>query len=179
MGYTTRVAVDLKSLAEAAKELSTEPDWIRTHRDEFVRLTSPLEIDGLTVGGLRFMATANILVPDRWVTFQVEYSPPGRKSAGGPLIRFDWRPMRPHNNKGLGPPEHRFKSISGSHVHPFDLNGNPAQDQVRKGNLPIAIPLAEEPGNYQEALDFAEKILIVKGVRSLPIPPWSTKLTLE
>lgn len=47
------MSADLEHYWLADKELSINPDWKHRERDEFVRLVSPLDIDGVTVEGLR------------------------------------------------------------------------------------------------------------------------------
>ncbi len=168
--------LDLEAMWNADKELSIDPDWKRRARDEFVRLVCPLEFDGITVEGLQFTASAHIYSPERSVTFQIEYHAPLRNQRGGPVARIEWRPRSPHNNRGAGPAEHRFKVISGCHIHPFDLNWAHSQSEVRKGNLPIAIPIEPGMASLHEALAFAEKSFRIKGITALPVPPWSEKM---
>ncbi|MCB1466095.1 MAG: hypothetical protein KDK08_02825 [Rhizobiaceae bacterium] len=170
------MTIDLEKIWNEDKELSVEPDWKRRAQDEFVRIVCPLDAGGITYEGLNFTASAHIYMPDRSVTFQVEFHPPRRDQRGGPISRIEWRPRSPHNNKGVGPPEHRHKPIVGCHVHPFGLNWNHSASQVRKGNLPIAIPINPGFGSYEEALEYVEKEFRINGVRSLPPPPWTRKL---
>lgn len=68
--------------------------------------------------------------------------------------------------------------IKGCHIHPFDLNWAHSENQVRKGNLPIAIPIDPGFSTYQEALDFVENEFRITGVRDLPSPPWSPSLLI-
>jgi hypothetical protein len=51
-------------------------------------------------------------------------------------------------NKGIGPPEFRFRKIAKCHIHPFDLNWRDAAKQLRRGNLPIAVPIELEIENF-------------------------------
>jgi hypothetical protein len=165
---------DLERFWKSDKELSIDPDWRRRGQHEFARLVSPLDIDGITEQGLRFTISAHIYSPDRWVTFQMEYESL-RFPRGVPFVRFEWRPTAPHNNKGIGPPEHRHKPIAETHIHPFELNWDHAENQVRKGNLPIAIPVTQSIETYQEALDFVQSCFKIKGVNALPQPPWTKR----
>lgn len=166
---------DLERFWRADKELSIDPDWKRRDRDEFVRLVSPLDIDGVTIEGLRFTVSAHIYAPDRWVTFQMEYESL-KHPRGVPMVRFEWRPRSPHNNRGIGPNEHRFIDICGTHIHPFDLNWNHSETQVRRGNLPIAVPVSHPIESFQEALDFVENEFRIKEVTGLLTPPWTGKI---
>lgn len=92
------------------------------------------------------------------------------------MCRIEWRPLKPHDNKGLGPEEFRMRKITESHIHPFDLNWEHSPPQVRRGNLPIAVPICEAIDSYEEALAFVEKEFRIKGVVGLPAPPWETRL---
>ncbi|RNF33977.1 hypothetical protein A7A09_013815 [Paracoccus methylarcula] len=166
---------ELEKFWSADKELSVDPDWKRREKDEFVRLVSPLDINGVTVEGLRFTVSAHIYMPDRSVTFQIEYESV-QHPKGVPMVRFEWRPRSPHNNKGLGPLEYRYIALTGTHIHPFDLNWAYSQNQVRKGNLPIAVPVQQEIGSYDEALAFVETKFRIKGVTGIPAPPWTSKM---
>jgi len=165
---------DLERFWNSDKELSIDPDWKRRGKDEFARLVSPLDIGGITEQGLRFTASAHTYTPDRWVTFQIEYESI-KFPRGVPFVRFEWRPRSPHNNKGLGPPEHRNIPIKETHIHPFDLNWDHSETQVRKGNLPIAIPVTQSIETYQEALDYVENTFRIKGVSGISLPPWTTR----
>ena len=165
---------DLERFWKADKELSISPDWKRRGTDEYVRLVSPLDIEGITEQGLRFTGSVHMYTPDRWVTFQMEYESL-KFPKGVPFVRFEWRPKSPHNNKGLGPEEYRFKSISQTHLHPFDLNWRHSTNEVKKGHLPIAIPIEQSIETFQEALDFVQNCFRIKGVRDIPVPPWTVR----
>lgn len=119
--YQSAVSDDLEPFWLADKVLSSDPDWKPHVKDEFVRLVSPLDIDGITIEGLRFAVSAHRFTPDRWLTFQIEFASPANPR-GSPLVRFEWRPRTPHNNKGIGPEEYRNIVIRTTHIHPFDLN---------------------------------------------------------
>lgn len=167
---------DLEWLYTSDKALSSEPDWKLRSGGEYLRLVSPLEIDGVSIEGLRFSATANSLMPDMNVAFQIEYFPPKGEPVGGPLSRIEWLPKSPHDNKGAGPVEYRYQKLVKCHIHPFEMNWRHSEAKTNKGILPIAIPI--EPGfsTYQDALAFVEKEFRIKGVMGLPLPPWSEKL---
>lgn len=169
---------DLEKYWLADKELSISPNWRRRReREEFVRLVSPLDIAGVTEEGLRFTASAHIYAPDRQVVFQIEYETL-TYPRGVPMARFEWRPTSPHNNKGIGPPDHRYKVIRGTHIHPFDLNWQHSEGQVRKGSLPIAVPVEPPIESYKDALAFVENNFRIRGVTTLPLPPWERKAWL-
>lgn len=166
---------DLEQFWRAEKQLSIDPDWKQREKSEFVRLVSPLDIDGVTIEGLRFAVSAHRSTPDRWVTFQIEYESL-KYPRGVPFVRFEWRPKSPHNNKGNGPEHLRFLNQTGTHLHPFDLNWQDAESQVRRGILPIAVPVEKEINSFREALAFVENEFRIKGVTGLQTPPWTSRL---
>jgi len=168
--------VNLEKLWKSDKALSSEPEWRIRERVEFVRLVSPLDIDGITEEGLLFTARAHIYMPDRAVAFQLEYHSARNAKLRGPIVRFDWLPTAPHNNKGRGPKEHQLQTITGSHLHSFDLNWDPSNSAMRQPNLPIAVPVSDRLETFKEALDFVEKEFRIKGLGSIPPPPWTAKL---
>lgn len=169
------MAIDLWEVWQASKSLATEPDWKPLAKGaEFFQVVCPIDYDVLTAQGLLFRATAHIYSPDQDVTFQIEHHPPVGK--GGPFARFEWRPRNPHGNKGIGPPEWRFKVIAGCHLHPFDLNWDHSKALVQRGLLKIAVPVDPPPPTYHDALAFVEKEFRIKGVMAMPIPPWTDKM---
>lgn len=167
---------DLKKLFDAEKSLALVPQWIE--RDStWLRLTAPLEIEEVAVEGFRFTGTALRAQPDEMVTFQLEYFPPPReKVKGGPICRLEWRPFSSHGNKGRGPREFQHILISGTHIHPFDLNWTDAASAVRRGELPIAVPITPDFQSFEAVLDFVKKEFRIKNVASVPIPPWEKAL---
>lgn len=167
---------DFERFWASQKELASEPAWKQRDRFESVRLVSAIDIDGITQEGFYFSANAQVYLPDSSVTFQIEYHPIRNRQLAGPIFRFDWRPRAPHNNKGVGPVEYRFHQIVGSHLHDFELNWDPEKQAMKKGNLPIAVPVSDALDSYQSALDFVEKKFRIKGVGNLPAPPWTKKL---
>lgn len=158
--------MDLPEIMAAEKLFASRPVW--KHRDRgWLFATAPLKIEGVVMEGLKFRATALACRPDESLTFQIEYLPTIRGAKGGPLARIEWLPITPHNNKGVGPAELRFLDQTGSHNHSFDLNWEHSPSQVKKGALPISVPIFPEPS-------FAEiVVLVAKEFRIGPVD-WIT-----
>lgn len=165
---------DLEHIWTAGKSLAIEPDWPQSATSEVVRLTAPLDINAVTVQGVRFTMSAYRFTPFRWVTFQIEVDSKAHPK-GKPMVRFEWLPKSPHSNKGLGPPEFRHIVQRDTHLHCFDLNWDQSEANVRKGYLPIAVPIEESTSDYQAALDFVEKKFRIKGVGGIGLPPWTER----
>jgi hypothetical protein len=134
---------------------------------------APLAVGGATVSGLRLRVRAMKHEPQAAVTAQLEYIPAGK---GGSLDRIDWRPVHRHNNKGIGPDQYKFITQNGSHHHQFALNVKDNGLAMRKGNLPIAIPIASDPVNFDELLDFIGRTYNIDGVANLLPPEWVSDL---
>ena len=130
----------------------------------------PLDIDGLTVEGAQLRMTALRVRPDENVVIQLEFKRPGFKFR--PACRIEWRPISGHNNKGLGPPEYRFKEIKTSHYHPFELNWSYRLGEMRAGNLKVAIPIVPDPPDFQSLLDFTGETLNINNIGLVSSPPW-------
>ena len=166
--------VDLAVLHQGVKSLPGPVGWIERDSDNLA-LTSPLEIDGVAIEGLRFRLTAMRSMPVEAVTCQLEYHE--RKNVGGPFCRIDWKPAHTHDNLANGPPELKHRRfVSESHHHQFEVNWEYAASMVRRGSLPIAVPFDYEPTSFAELLEFLEKELRISSLRSVPSPPWQAGL---
>jgi hypothetical protein len=167
------MSADLFRFWNAEKELSVFPEW-KGDGSEYMRLVAPMDIDSVTEQGLLFTAKFHIYSPDACVTFQLEYQsrefPKGR-----PFARFEWKPKAPHNNKGLGPENLKYTLIHGTHFHPFDLNWLHSEVKVRRGELPIALPVTQNIETFKDALEFTRNLFRINNVAEIQMPPWTTK----
>lgn len=134
------MAVELRSLVEAEKEIPGARSWIATARD-YLSWISPLDIDGVTIEGIQVRVVVHEQLPNEAVRAQLEFRAPKGKTE--PLVRIEWRPLSHHNNKGRGPKEWRFKPFRQTHVHRFDLNWHEEKQHLFSGNLPIAVPIQD------------------------------------
>ena len=168
------MVIDLPDLFTATKTLSDlHAGWVERDSDNLV-FVSPLDIDAVTVQGLRLRITARSSLPDEAVTAQIEYH--GLRGRYGPLCRLEWRPITGHSNKGIGPPEFRHRLLTGSHHHSFGLNWQYAASAVRRGNLPVAVPVNPDPPDYRAALALAATEFRIGDLGSIPVPPWQPKI---
>lgn len=125
--------VDLAILHAGTKDLPIKPAWVERDSDNLV-LTSPVEIDGVAVEGLRFRLTAMRSMAEEAVTCQIEYHE--RRKIGGPFCRIDWKPVHCHDNKANGPVDLRHKRFTfETHHHQFEINWTYAASMVRRGNF--------------------------------------------
>ncbi len=65
---------------------------------------------------------------------------------------------------------------TGTHLHGFEENWNHSSSAVRKGLLPISVPVTQSMETFKEALAFVEKTFKIKGVSGIPTPPWTNKM---
>ncbi len=163
------MAIDHQGLFLANKSIVTKPRWREPGADN-LELVAPLDVDGITVEGFRLRVTASKLYPDENVTFLIEHFAP--RGMGGQMARIEWRPLKGHDNKGNGPSGVRHVKMTGSHHHSFDLNWTYAASQVRRGNLPIALPLTDEPADFKSLLAFAGKEFRINNIDWVKEPPW-------
>lgn len=112
--------------------------------------------------------------PDADVVFQLEHHP--FSEFGGPICRMEWKPLRGHTNKGCGPKALQFREIRGSHHHPFDLNWAHSEKEVKRGKLPIAIPIEPEPTNFRDFLAIIGKAFKIKNIQLIAVPEWQAVL---
>lgn len=161
---------NLPALVVADKVLGSVPTWVERGPDG-LDFTVPLEADDVVIEGLSLRGRVHKSLPDRDVIFQIEFH--GAQIIGGPICRIEWRPLSAHNNKGLGPKELRHILQTGSHHHVFDLNWNHSREGVLRGELPIAVPLGEDPRNFRELLALVGKEFRINKIQQITVPPWA------
>lgn len=160
----------LAGFLAADKVLSAPVTWTNTEVD--LRFSAALDIDGVTEEGLLLFGRASAALIDREVTLGLRWtSAPGRFDH---FDRFNWRPMDAHNNKGLGPPELRFRPFEGTHRHPLDLNAALpiGLTQAMAENLPVGVPILPEPVSWEAFLGVAAEQWSIRDLVTIPIPSW-------
>lgn len=167
--------MDLAEIFHAEKLLPLQPLWMKEANDRLA-LVSPLDVDGITLEGLRLRVTAIVTRIDECVTAQVEYVPPKRDVRGGALARIEWKPLKGHNNKNVGPLELRNIVQYGSHHHSFDLNWNQQAAKLRSGNLPISVPLDPDPINFKALVDLIGQEFRIRNIDWIELPQWQPNL---
>lgn len=164
------MAIDLSVLNAFEKSFPSRPVW-RVRDDEWFQLTSPLDVDGVTVEGLRFTASAMRLRPDESVSFCLEYYPGKRDGRGGCFARVEWRALGEHYNKASAPNGLRLARITGTHVHPFTVNWSANSGGVRRGELPIAEEVRPEP-TYEQVVAFVGREFRISNIDWVGAPDW-------
>jgi hypothetical protein len=165
--------VKLPEIVGADKDLSGVQIWIAKEPNQ-LSLVSALEVDGVTLAGVRLRMRATVDLPDRAVMIQLEYNPPKGRSER--LIRIEWRPLSPHVNNGKAPIPYKFMKIAGSHIHRFEDNYNVATERMMRTNLPHARPIEPDPGNIRELLELAGKELKISDLHRVETPEWQARM---
>jgi hypothetical protein len=163
---------DLRKLVDAMKDIPMVRSWGEPNRN-YLSWVSPLDIDGVTVGGLQVRVEAHEHNPDEFVRAQLEYHPPKGKCE--PLARVEWRPLSKHNNKGRGPEEYQFKPFRQTHVHRFDMNWDAELQRLLSPNLPIAVPI-QDIDSFDKFLDICNIELKIRNMSIVPVPPWQPRI---
>ena len=165
----------LPPLIAATKTLASTPKWAEL--DDQFNFIVPLDIGGVTQIGLRLRGKCSRDYADQNVTFQIEYQFRGI-SKPVPVTRIDWRPLKPHQNRDIGPIEWRLVRFHLSHIHPFRENydwmvgnGQPLADNIKQ-NLPIAVPLDGDPDGFIALAATMGQVFNIDGVGAIPAPPW-------
>lgn len=155
-------------LISAQKALAHKPKWASEDKNNLV-LACPVSVRGIVLEGAQIRMTALRPRPDEAVTFQLEFLRPLHKFR--PACRVEWRPLHGHNNKGCGPLEYRHREIKGSHHHVFEHNWLGETEEMRSGNLPVAIPIIPDPEDFHSFLDFVGQTLRITGLGLVDPPP--------
>lgn len=88
--------------------------------------------------------------------------------------RMDWRPAQPHLNK-YGPKGVRGVNVH-TGIHDFALNAQLGLISMQTKNLPICIPVDQEPHNFGAFVRFVCDRLDVTLTEQILSPPWSSTL---
>ena len=163
--------VDLRHLTTSTKSIPSFHDWNEDGPD--LNWISPLDVDGVTLEGLRLRLKALATLPEEQVCAQLEFQQPGNRCQ--PLVRVEWRPLRGHSNKHIGPQEWRLKVFKQTHVHRFDDNWLQTEQRMRAGNLPVAVPI-EDVDSYKKFLDICSLELKIANMPQMPLPPWHRRM---
>lgn len=164
------IAAMLSAFVAAEKAPSGPIGWEPDGRN--LRFAVALEIDGVTEAGMLLFGRASLALPDRNVTLGLSWDDPAGR--GGNFDRFDWRPIEAHTNRGLGPPQHRFMLIEGTHHHPLAENAALAVGLLRavRENLPVALPVEPDPPDWPAFLALAGQRWSLHDLVHAPLPPW-------
>jgi hypothetical protein len=166
--------VDLPALLSQDLHLPAPVKWVKD--GDYLVCASPFDdASGITLQGLQLRGKTKAATPDRNVSFLIVHETLQLRPK--PVARIDWKPFHEHNNKGNGPPELRFKVISGSHHHRFQENWDSVTATVIGKNLPVAVPIDPDPPDFSALLALLKKEFRILNAESIDVPPWEAALT--
>ena len=157
-----------KALAGPIRWISDPPDLV---------FVVALDIEGVTERGFQLRGRASASLPGEHISLQLVRTTLGRK--GQNFERLDWRPISAHTNKRLpDAPALSFLHLPGSHHHRLAENaGHPwGLHAAMRDNLPIAVPLPEEPADWPGLARLAGRLWAIAGLSDAPQPPWQDVL---
>jgi hypothetical protein len=167
--------LDFQNIVNSAKTLGQEPEWFfDSHDPKKLRLSVPLQIDDVVVEGLYLEGHCPADNQDTDVTFNIVYKP--AQGLSGALYRLDWNPLHTHGNKGLVSGEWKYKTISGTHRHPFQENYTKGVKYMLDNNLPIAFPVVEPLLNFRDMLHYMGELFRITDIQRISPPPGTQRL---
>ncbi len=140
-----------------------------------LKLSVPLMIDGVVLEGFNLIGSTIIDLPDRNVTFVLNYKDPKGFERGIQVAKAEWKPIPGHNNKGWGPDHLRFIEQTGSHCHCFNDNVALGKDLWKDNKLPLALPIEPDPQTFEDFLEFVGKKFRILNILSVERPPWDSE----
>jgi hypothetical protein len=166
--------MDVRSVLSSTKTISIATNWVKGD-DERLWVVAPLEIDGITVQGLILRVRVFKDRPDEDALFQLEFEhDPKRKDKA--IERIDWKPSHTHENRGNGPPDFRFIRQNCTHYHQFDLNWLSNENRLKMDNLPVAVPISDDPVDFKGILAFVGKNFRISNIELIGQPGWEPRL---
>lgn len=166
-----RTLDDLCSVLVAPKRLVSITEWKRVHAQ--LRLGAALEVDGIVVAGISFLAVVLAEYPDENMTLLLQAE---IRQKPRPFARIDWR-GGPHPNKKPQCGAMRFIDAGRSHFHDTHLHRHIDFDELFFGdlNLPAATRIDPEPPDLKELLALSSVLLHIENLTEIPIPPWQPR----
>ena len=164
----------LRDFLDAPKSLAAPVRW--QPDPPHLVFAVALDIEDVTQPGFLLRGRTFLAVPEEDISLQLTRSPPLRRNN---FARLDWRPIQPHTNKRLPDPALDLLHLAGSHHHALEANAaHPGglHDAIQL-NLPVAIPLEIEPGNWGELAALVGRLWRIEGLDDCPAPPWQSDLT--
>ena len=166
----------MRLIVESKKRLVLfSKSWQETPHKSTVKLefVTSLEVDSITLEGVRLRGRAIKSLPESDTMFQLEMR---YGSEWHHLCRLDWRPKHSHTDQ-VGPISDRA-NFSGSGWHSFDNNSKYGLWTLRDGNLPRAVAIAPEPQNFIDVLKEVERRMLIDNACDIAAPNWETQGTL-
>lgn len=162
---------DMRLAFDAEKNAGEPTGWRSGSHPDSLRMTVPLDVQAKTVGTASLLFRAVQRSPDKNASISLIATIQGRDLRAW---RMDWKPIHPHTNL-LGPRELRGLT-SHTGIHDFECNARLGLTHMQTGDLPLCIPVEDEPHDFGAFVRYALRKLRVSQTEPILDPPWSATL---
>lgn len=160
---------NIAELVDAQKSLPFRPKWDDASDPRRWVFTVPLQVGEVIIGGFELRCRVSKQFIDRDALMQLEFARSQRDRIE--LWRCQWRPFETHTNKKWGPPGFELQQfISQSHHHPFAENYLPAENRMRPGSLPAALPIIPDPRGLSDFIAFCGECFRITNMQIVELP---------
>ena len=162
---------DMRSAFNADKNAGDPTGWAIGARPGHLSMTVPLDVQAPTLGTARLAFRAIEKTPEADSSISLIVTLQGRDLLAW---RMEWRPLHTHTNM-CGPKE--LKGLpSKTGIHDFECNAALGLLRMQTENLPLCIPVDEEPHDFDAFVRYAFDRLHVFRTEPILGPPWSATL---
>lgn len=171
---------DLEGVLRAPKRLVGSLEWKPQHRGAAanvrgarLNLVATLEVAGVTLEALSFVAAATKFEPDRAIAMQLCILYGGKRR---PFTRVDWRGA-PHTNRHPQSPHH-MKSLDETHIHRLSDNAILGWPEIVAADQDLPIANATPPlADYTTLVAYIGEEFAIENVNEIREPPWEPLLS--
>lgn len=149
---------------------------VPSQSDGYIRIYTPLEIDGVLEAGTVLIGGAYAHHPERHVTFELAVlNHHGRRRVR--LARVDWRDLTGgHSNQRHKCPDATERRVGETHLHSFEANWVEAERKMKKGKLPCAETIKEDLQSFKELRAYVGRVFRINNIDIVPPPNWEYNL---
>ena len=162
---------DMRRILLSDKNAGEPVGWSTGSGRDSLILTTPLEVLSPSVGTARLVLRAVRGSSDRNCSATLVVTIQGRDLRAW---RMDWRPVHEHTNR-CGPKELRGL-VSQTGIHEFECNAGLGLARMQAEDLPLCIPLTDEPHNFDAFVRLVCAKLNIAPTEPVLSPPWSPTL---
>lgn len=162
---------DMRLIFEADKNAGDPTGWRPSSGPDGLVMTLPLDVLSQTIGTAWLSFRAVQRKPEMDASISLITTLQGRDLR---TWRMDWRPIHPHTNT-CGPKDLRGLT-SHTGIHDFPCNAKLGLLRMQAEDLPLCIPVADDPHDFDAFVRYALRQLRVSPTEPIPGPPWSATL---
>lgn len=165
------ILADMKQILESEKVSGEFPGWREREDRDSLCLNVALDILSQSIGTARLALRAVKGCLDRDCSATLITTIQGRDLRAW---RMDWRPIHSHTNR-CGPREYKGL-VSWTGIHQFACNAKLGLERMQAEDLPICIPVDDEPHDFDAFIRYACAALKIAVTDPILGPPWSATL---